>query len=143
MANYSGQQSFIYSGTADVDLTGVQWRTVSPASTPGNVASGNSGCQPMPMGVLANDPSAGQPAEVVVWGFAKVKGRTNACILTPGTFVYGASDGYVEPAISGTGAPIFGRWFGPRQIAAGTSLLGEIFIMPIAACIGASTAGAS
>ena len=143
MANYSGQAAFVISMTADVDLTAQQYRVVAPASTAGNVASNNSGASPMGLGVLQNDPSAGQPANIVVWGFAKAKGRTNACNLTPGTFVFGASDGFVEPAIAGAAWPIFGRWFGPRLLTAGTSVLGDLLVMPIAACIGASTAGAS
>ena len=141
MANYSGQQAFTISFTADEDLTGKQWMLVKTASTVGNVAAVTSACAPLPVGVLVNDPSAGQAATVVVWGFVKARGYVNACYLTHGAWVTSGSNGNVEPALATDGTePIIGRWFGPRVATVDASLLGDVFIMPIPASIGASQA---
>ena len=139
MANYGGGFTAYENFTADEDLTGQQWKLVKAASTVGNVASATSSCAPMPIGILANDPSSGQEALVAVFGFIKAKGRVNACFLSHGVFVSPASDGFVEPALGTAGTePIFGRWFGPRVTTVDASLLGNTFIMPVPACIGAS-----
>ena len=62
---------------ADVDLTAVQWKLVQAASTAGYVASATSACDPTPIGVLVNDPSAGQEAAVVLFGPTKAKVRSH------------------------------------------------------------------
>ena len=139
MANYQGAGAFLASFTADEDLTLLQYKLVKAASTVGNVASATSACAPMPIGVLINDPSAGQAATVVSLGWTKAKAKVNACYLSHGVFLSGASDGFLEPALAADGTePILGRWFGSRQTTAGTSVLGDVLLFPLPASISAS-----
>ena len=143
MANYQGAGAFLASFTADEDLTLLQYKLVKAASTVGNVASATSACAPMPIGVLINDPSAGQAATVVSLGWTKAKAKVNACYLSHGVFLSGASDGFLEPALGAAGTePIMGRWFGSRQLTADTSVLGDVLLFPLPACIAASQAAA-
>lgn len=133
MANYQGAGAFIASFICDKDLTSWQYRVVTSASTPGNVASATSACTPYPIGVLINDPSAGQEAAVVVLGFTKAKCRVNACVLDQGTWLTPASDGYFEPAAT-AGKPLLARYFGDKQTTADTSVLGGVLVLGATTC---------
>lgn len=114
---------------ADEDLTAKQWTLVSAASTSGNVKAAVSACDPTPIGVLVNDPSAGQEAAVVLFGPTKAKVRSNACGLRHGGFLRAASDGFFEP-IATAGSTIWaaGRYYGAAETAAATCLLGNVFV---------------
>src|SRR3990172_3149123 len=57
---------------ADVDLTLVQYYFFAAASTAGNVKVATGASNPVPIGVLQNAPSAGQEAQVRVFGMSKV-----------------------------------------------------------------------
>ena len=120
---------------ADEDLTGQQWKLVKAASTVGNVASTTSACNPMPIGVLVNDPSAGQEAAVVLFGPTKAKARANACTLDHGAWLKAASNGFFEPlgAVTGEALPA-GRWFGANESTTDTSVLGNVFVFLQNAC---------
>lgn len=124
---------------ADEDLTAYQYKLVKPASAEGYVEpfdhDGIGSGSAFPIGVLMNDPSAGQEAAVKVIGFTKAKGRVGACNLTSGAWVRAASDGLVEPASVATAAgdAIVGRWFGPVNTTAGASILGNVLLQPFAA----------
>jgi hypothetical protein len=98
MANYSNIGIVPMPFTADADLTAKQWMLVSPASTAGNVVATSSACNPVPLGILVNDPSAGQGAEVVIFGPTKAKCRVTTCDLKNGRFLKAASDGFLEAA---------------------------------------------
>ncbi len=124
---------------ADEDLTDYQYKLVVPASAEGNVSPFNheaigSG-SPFPIGVLMNDPSAGQEAAVKAVGFTKAIGRVGACNLTSGAYLRAASDGLVEPAsiTTAAGDAIVGRWFGPVNTVAGASILGNVLLQSFAA----------
>ena len=129
MANYQGS-SFLATFTADEDLTTRQHMVVKAASAEGKVASSTSACDPAPIGILENDPSAGQEAAVTVLGFTKAKCRVNACNLSAGAFLFGASDGFLEPGAGAHGKIIMARYFGSRQTTADGSVLGDVLIIP-------------
>jgi len=74
MATYSGF-GFDYTFTADVDLSSNQWFLVTTASTAGNVKVATGGSGPIAIGVLQDDPTAGEAAAVRVLGTTKVWGQ--------------------------------------------------------------------
>lgn len=123
---------------ADEDLTGAQWKLVKAASTAGYVASATSACDPTPIGVLVNDPSAGQEAAVVLFGPTKAKVRSNACTLDHGAWLKAASDAYFEPIATAGCVLTAGRYFGAVETGAATSLLGNVFVMIVSPCNAAS-----
>ena len=112
---------------ADEDLETFQWRLVKAASTSGNVASSTGGCNPAPIGILTNSPSANQEAAVKVLGFTKARCRPNACGLQFGTFLIAASDASLEPTPV-LGCPVMARWFGPNKTTAGASVYGSVLL---------------
>ena len=121
---------------ADNDMTAYQYLLVMPASISGNIAiydneaTGGAG-SPAPVGILQNDPSAGQEASSKFVGFTKAVGRVGACDLRMGTLLRAASDGLVESAsvLTGQDDVIVGRWFGARLTDdAGASVLGNMFL---------------
>jgi hypothetical protein len=126
---------------ADEDLTAWQHKLVKASSTVGNVerfqhATVGSTC-PLPIGILTNDPSAGQEASVAVIGFTKAKARVSVCVLRYGAWLMSASDGFLEPAsaVDGTAESI-ARWFGPESTTADASLLGNALVFILPACVG-------
>ena len=135
MANYYSDGIEPVSFTADVDLTAWQYRLVAAASTAGNVGKWNfvgfGTASPFPIGVLVNDPSAGQEATVKPFGFAKTVIMVGACNATPGNWMRGGSNGTAEPASTAGGATdaIVGRYFGARVTSTG-SFIGQIFFAP-------------
>ena len=135
MGNYFSDGIADVPFTADDDLTTYQLLLVMPASVAGNVqkydneATGGAG-SPAPIGILTNDPSAGQEAAVKVLGFVKAKGRVGTCDLLEGAWLRAASDGLVEVAsVSDDNDDVFvGRWFGPRNSTTDASILGNVYI---------------
>ena len=121
---------------ADVDLsaTCALYRIMTVASTAGNVKLANGACNPAPLGVLQNSPSAGYEASVRVLGFTKITGRSATCNLRPGTFIVAASDGVAEAQTVPPGSPVFGRWIGPTVTGAGTSAYGEALLFGFITC---------
>ena len=103
MANYFSDGIADVPFLADADLTGQQFKLVQQASTSGyvkafadlDVAEGS----PNALGVLTNDPSAGQEASVKCIGFTKVLGRVSVCDLAFGSWLMAASDGLVEACL--------------------------------------------
>jgi len=136
MANYF-DQNFTVPFIATEDLTARQYYPVCPASTAAGVmgvASALTGCAPMPFGVLQNDPSAGQEAAVVVFGFTKARGRAcSSCWLEWGTMLRTASDGF-EPIASVGSEIMCGRWFGAAVTTADASAIGNVFVMMLNTC---------
>lgn len=136
MANYFAT-NFTVPFLAIEDLTSRQFYPVSPASSTSlgvGVASAPSGCNPTPVGVLVNDPSAGQEAAVVVWGFTKARARAcGGSWLEWGTWLRCASDGF-EPTDGGDEL-LMGRWFGSRVTTADASVIGNTFVMCLHTCV--------
>jgi len=73
---------------ADVDLSGFQYHFVSPASTAAacilRVAIATGCCNPGPIGVLQNEPAAGDTATVRVAGMSKLVVNGNTCAIHTG-----------------------------------------------------------
>lgn len=121
--------------TADVDMTDWQYRLVKAASTNDAVGKFNhatlGSSSPAPIGVLMNDPSAGQEAVVKCLGFTKavVDDPTTGCDLLLGVFLKAASTGGLVPASVLTGIQdfIMGRYLGPRTTTAG-SYFGNVLL---------------
>lgn len=130
MANYFGA-NFEVPFLAVEDLTSRQYYPVTTGcDSSGNlgVASAVTGCNPMPVGVLTNDPSAGQEAAVVVFGFTKARARcAGGCWLEWGTMLRCASDGF-EPIVTVGSELMCGRWFGARNVTADASIIGNVFV---------------
>jgi len=120
--------------TADADLTAKQWMLVSPASTAGNVKATASACNPTPLGILVNDPSAGQAAEVVILGPTKAKCRVTTCDLKNGRFLKAASDGFLEALEDTVTNFAFARYFDVSKTTTDASCIGEVFIYGISSC---------
>lgn len=134
MANYWDMGMSPVPFVADTDLTAKQFLLVSPASTAGNVGFPTSACNPIPVGILVNDPSAGQAAAVVIFGPVKAKCRVTTCYLVNGKYLKAASDGFLEPLTSATTEFAIARYFDGRQTTVDASVLGNVFIMGISSC---------
>lgn len=134
MANYANIGIVPMPFTADADLTAKQWMLVSPASTAGNVVATSSACNPVPLGILVNDPSAGQGAEVVIFGPTKAKCRVTTCDLKNGRFLKAASDGFLEAAAIEASDFIFARYFDQTKTTTDASCIGEVFIYGFSGC---------
>lgn len=129
--------------TADVDLTDWQYRLVRAASTTGNIGKWNhatiGSASPAPIGILLNDPSAGQEAAVQVLGFTKavVDVPTTGCDLLLGVFLKAASTGGLVAVslLSGVNDLIVGRFLGPRTTTAG-SYYGNVVLTGVVSTAG-------
>lgn len=97
MAYYGGfaiDESF----KAAVDLSSYQYRFVRAGSVAGEVIYASGGSSPMPLGVLQNDPTAGDVASVRLLGVTKL--TVNGLLSSDGTT---ASDfGNGDPIVSGS-----------------------------------------
>ena len=123
---------------ADVDMTDWQYRLVAPASTNQYVCKANlitfGSASPLPIGVLLNDPSAGQEAKVQCLGFAKavVNRPGTGCDLLLGVFLKAVSNGGLEALSTNVAAAndfIMGRYLGPRTATTG-SYYGNVLLIP-------------
>lgn len=93
MATYSGQGIDI-SFTADVDLSGSQYRFVAAASTVGKVG-GPAAANGTALGVLQNTPKAGEEARVRIAGTTKVE-LASLSAASHGGYLKTASNGQAE-----------------------------------------------
>lgn len=57
---------------ADVDMNSHQWKFVTTASTAGKFKLATGGSLPFPLGVLQDDPRAGETGQIRILGTAKV-----------------------------------------------------------------------
>ena len=132
---------------ADVDMTDWQYRLVVAASTNDNVGKYSfviyGSASPIPIGILLNDPSAGQEAVVQCLGFCKavVNVPGTGCDLRLGVHLKAVSNGGLE-ALSATGSyvndVILGRYLGPRTGTAG-SYLGNVLLTGVTWSLSAGT----
>lgn len=68
----SGGMVIDESFTAAVDLSAYQYMFVAAGSVVGEVAAATAGSIPCPLGILQNDPKAGQTAHVRLFGLSKL-----------------------------------------------------------------------
>lgn len=112
---------------ADVDMTTLQYRMVSVASTVGKVASATGASNPLPIGVLQNSPSAGQEARVRIFGISKIVAKTDgSCGMAYGR-IFSASAGGQAWSSGSESAQVFGMWL-DANLAVSTSAIGRAFI---------------
>lgn len=78
------------------DLSAKQYQPVKPGSTAGTVKVAVLGTDKA-VGILMNDPTSGQAAEIVTVGNAKAKCAVNS---TVGGFLTANTTGYLKPASS-------------------------------------------
>jgi len=88
---------------ADVDLNSYQYHFVMPASTSAGgsarrVKLSTGTCNPAPIGILQNDPRAGDVAQVRIEGVSRLMCNLTASGLYTGRTITCASDGHGEPA---------------------------------------------
>jgi len=135
MANYFNAGITEVSFLADEDLTTWQWRLVMAASRVGYVQKFDilpTATSPRtPVGILVNDPSAGQEAAVKVIGFTKALAQAGACYLAHGALLSVSNDGQFCSASEDTDDPIYGIWFGPD--ATSGSIYGNVVLNPFPA----------
>jgi len=135
MANYFNAGISEVAFLADEDLTGWQYRLVMPASTVGYVQKYDilptAGSGRLPLGILMNDPSAGQEASVKVIGFAKAVGLVSGCYLKNGTLLTPSDGGQLVGASDDASDHVAGIWFGP-DVTSG-SAYGNVLLNPFPA----------
>ena len=115
---------------ADVDLSASQYYFVVPASRAGYVQI-NGVAAASVLGVLQNDPVAGEEAVVRMLGFTKVRSNTNAGAspLAFGGLVKSASDGMATGALNPAASSITAG-VSMEAVASGSGQYVEIFLMP-------------
>lgn len=135
MANYFNDGTAGVPFLADEDLTSWQWRLVMAASTVGNVQKYDilltAGSPRIPLGVLMNDPSAGQEATVKVIGFTKAVGQVATCYLSHGAILSCSDNGNYIAASQDKSDHVAGIWFGPNVTSG--SAYGNVLCNPFPA----------
>ncbi len=102
--------------TAATNLATKQYYFVSPGSIAGEVVLSTGASLPMPIGVLQNTPTAGQPARVRVFGRTTLTACTGACNLMFGTFLTSGSAGNALPSVCGL---VLARWASASAVSTG------------------------
>ena len=128
MAKY--RQGFDTTYKADVDLDDYQWYLVIASSTAGNVevcATVGASC----LGVLQNDPRAGEEAVVRFFGYSKVRANTEsgASALDNRGMVQSGSHGMAVGYVNAT-ASLWAVGHGEEDYATGSGAYIEIFVNP-------------
>ncbi len=117
--------------TAAVDLSSQQWKFVKTGSVSGevNIATGGSG--PYPIGILENDPTAGQEAVVCIFGITKLSasatGSTStgaACAIAMGGNIVSGSSGL---GVKGAGSAI--NAIALETVSSGTGGVIRVFVL--------------
>lgn len=132
MSKYFNDGILPVSFVAGEDLTTWQYLAVKMVASGGyKVAKCITSWSPTAIGILQNDPSAGQEATVKVLGFTKAYAHVlSSCVLVPGNLLLVASDGALEP-VSATTCAVVARWADELRSTTG-SHLGNVFFYGIA-----------
>ena|SRR3990167_1840929 len=105
VAGLSVDELFKVNGASDI--SGCQYRFVSPGAVDGEIVGATGGCLPYPIGVLQNTPAASENALVRVFGRTTIEVAAHACTLRFGDFV--TSTGCGAAAYSGASGVALGR----------------------------------
>ena len=110
---------------ANADMANHQWKFVTTGSVAGEFKVGTGGSNPVPLGVLQNDPRQGEPGAIRVIGTTKVS-ASNA--IGYGDFVTCGSHGLaiVQASASATAAGI-----ALQALSSGAGTI-EILLVPVA-----------
>ena len=128
MANY--RQGFDTTYIADVDISASQWYFVVAASTNRHVTisttAGGSA-----LGVLQNNPVAGEEAVVRYFGYSKVRANAEAAAspISNTGYVKSGSDGMATGYVNAA-ASVWALGRGEEDYASGSGAYIEIFVMP-------------
>jgi hypothetical protein len=124
--NFGFDKTFI----ADVDLSNYQYYLMTGASTAGKIARASAAGGSV-IGVLQNDPVAGEAAVVRVLGFSKVIAHTEAAAspLTALGWVKSGSHGMAVGFVSAT-ASTWAAGYTTETYASGASGFVEMFVLP-------------
>ena len=128
MANY--RQGFDTSYIADVDISASQWYFVVAASTNGHVTI-SSTAGGSALGVLQNNPKAGEEATVRFFGYSKVRANSEdaGSPLNNMSYVKSGSHGMAVGYVNATASQwALGR--GEEDYASGSGAYVEIFVDP-------------
>jgi len=128
MANYNSNQmsrSFL----AEVDLDNYQWRFVKSSSVTSGYITRCSASSASVLGVLLNDPKAGEEATVLQFGYTKMKANTEggASPLTMHGFVKAGSDGMAMGSAN-MSASTFSPGISYTTLATGSGVFVEVFV---------------
>jgi len=114
---YEGAQVSIGTLTAAADLSGKQYHFVKLASaTTVNVCTA---VTDKPIGVLQNDPTSGQAAEVCFLGISKVVADAT---LAAGDVIGTSADSQAQPVVPGTETTVFAAGQAIEAAAAGNTV---------------------
>lgn len=95
---YKGSQPFKITLEAGADLSSKQYYFVKLDTSTGKAVV-CSGATDVPVGVLQNNPTSGQAAEIVVVGLTKVSANSAISI---GDLLGTSADGQADPKVAGT-----------------------------------------
>jgi len=114
---------------ADEDLTAWQYKTVQLTASGGNtVEKCISASQSTPIGILQNDPSAGQEAAVKCIGFTKARCDINStCHLVPGNLLMVACNSGGLMPVGTSGCAVVGRWVDELRSTSGSHIGNVLF----------------
>jgi len=129
MANYSGFGFDYPSFSADADLSSNQWFLVTTASTAGNVKLATGGSNPVALGVLQDDPKAGEACVVRLAGTTKVFANGGTAIAY-GDYLVSNASGH---AISVTSASSVAAGIAMEALSSGCGYIEMLLLAPGAA----------
>jgi len=126
MAKYHAPATVV-AFTADVDLSGSQYSMVTHASTAGNVKLCGTAAASA-IGVLQNNPVAGEEATVLLFGPTKVSANAESAAspLTYGGMVKCASDGRATGMLN-PAASSYSVGYALEALATGSGVIIEMF----------------
>lgn len=108
---------------ADVDMNSHQWKFVTTASIAGKFKLGTGASNPVPLGVLQDDPRSGEPGQIRILGTAKVAASG---AITYGAHVLCASNGFAMAAGAASAAT---QGIALGALASGSGYI-EILLLP-------------
>ena len=130
MANYAGN-GVTHTFLADVDLSNYQYYLMAAASTAGKVTPSITAGGSI-IGVLQNDPVAGEEATIVVLGPTKVRvtAEATASPLSFGGWVKSSSTGQATGFVSATASTWAAGWYMDTAFTSGSGVYAEMFVLP-------------
>ena len=125
---------------AAANFSGCSFKFVSPGSVQGEVIGATGASNPMPLGVIQNEPAALGLARVRTFGVTTLTGCPTACNLLWGSFITSNSAG--TACIAGAAGITLGRWLSASVVSSGSTTTGCAFVNCAAfgsACVGAAS----
>ncbi len=117
-----------FKAAVDMSAACAAYKWVQPGSVAGEVSFAGAPACPTPWGILQNNPPAGCPARVRMFGKSIMAACFNACNLVPGTWIVPASGGVGVPSTCTIGNA---RWAGSISLSVSTANwggYGEVFL---------------